>query len=125
MEYLPTLLERSKWRFQDRDLQVNDVVLVVDELPRGEWLTGWVTKVFVGQNGRVRSALVRTPQGEYDRPIVRLCLLEEASPPLLPRTELKRTQPLFDIGPDIPEERVVKAGRPRGAAAREDPHGPQ
>ncbi|CAM6055367.1 unnamed protein product [Sphagnum tenellum] len=29
--YLPTLLTRSKWRFQEKNLAVHDVVLVIDE----------------------------------------------------------------------------------------------
>jgi hypothetical protein len=80
-EYLPTLLERAKWRFRDRDLQLGDTVLVVDNnLPRNMWSVGWIKKVFKGENSCVRSAVVKTPKGEYERPITRLCVLEEADP---------------------------------------------
>ena len=76
-EYVPSLTERRKWQHSQRNLQENDVVLIVHpEIPRGKWPLGRVTKVFRGSDDVIRSALVKTQNGEYHRPAVKLCLLE-------------------------------------------------
>ena len=76
-EYVPSLTERKKWQHSLRNLQENDVVLIVHpETPRGKWPLGRVTKVFRGSDDVIRSALVKTQNGEYHRPEVKLCLLE-------------------------------------------------
>ena len=78
-EYLPTLLARAKWTTEKRNLAVDDVVLLVEpNLPRGMWLLGRVTKVFPNKDGLVRKATVQTKDGEYERPISRICVLEAA-----------------------------------------------
>ena len=60
-----------------RDLEVNDVVLIVDKtIPRGRWLLGRCMKVFPGRDGRVRTAEIKTK--ESIRPVSKLCLLEKA-----------------------------------------------
>ena len=77
-EYLPTLTVRNKWRSEQRDLQLNDLVLVVDEIvPRGQWPLGRVTGVFPSADGRIRSVKVKTSTGEYHRPASKICFLEE------------------------------------------------
>ena len=78
-EYLPILHERKKWFLPKRNLQVNDLVLVVDSIqPRSHWNLGRVTKVFPGRDSLVRAAEVKTKSSNYVRPITKLCLLEEA-----------------------------------------------
>ncbi|TRY71500.1 hypothetical protein TCAL_13709 [Tigriopus californicus] len=52
--YLPTLIVQAKWKSEEKNLEVNDVVLIVDPLiPRGQWRWGYVTKVFAGRDGLV------------------------------------------------------------------------
>ena len=54
--------------------------LVVDNtLPRCRWLLGRVTKVFPGEDARVRTAEVKTKTSKLVRPVTKLCLLEEAT----------------------------------------------
>ena len=78
-EYLPMLQERQKWIPERRNLEVNDLVLVVDKnIPRGRWLLGRCMKVFPGRDGRVRTAEIKTKESTLIRPISKLCLLEEA-----------------------------------------------
>ena len=61
LEYAPTLQQRHKWLLNKRNLAVNDLVLVVDKtVPRSRWLLGCVTKVFPGEDSRVRTAEVKT-----------------------------------------------------------------
>ena len=76
-EYLPTLIARSKWDKNTRNLAVSDVVLLASEdAPRGYWPLGVVEEVDTGRDGVVRSALVRTATGTYRRPSTKICKLE-------------------------------------------------
>ena len=60
-EYLVLLQERLKWFFPSRNVQVDDVVLVVDSsAPRGSWVLGRVTEVYPDKNGLVRNVSIRT-----------------------------------------------------------------
>lgn len=75
-EYLKEMHKRYKWKFPQRDVQIGDLVVVRREnLPPTEWRLGRVTKVFPGNDGRVRVASIRTQQGEITRPIVKLCVI--------------------------------------------------
>ena len=79
-EYVPALTERNKWRTRSQtDVQIGDLVLVVeDNLPRGRWNLGRVVKTFPGDDGLIRTVEVQTKHGTFKRPVVKLCLLEEA-----------------------------------------------
>jgi hypothetical protein len=77
-EYLPLLQSRSKWQVKQRDLQVNDLVLLVEESPRSQWPLAKVLETFPGDDGRVRKVKIRTRGTELIRPITKLCVLEEA-----------------------------------------------
>lgn len=79
-EYLPSLQIRSKWRRERKDIQVNDLVLLVDEkAPRGVWLMGRVSKVKLSDDGHVRSLTVITARREYERPVTKVAILERAA----------------------------------------------
>jgi hypothetical protein len=75
-EYLPALQERQKWHVSCQNLKEDDVVLVLDDLPRNQWRLGRVVKVFSGQDGLVRTVQVRTATTILLRPVRKLCLLE-------------------------------------------------
>ncbi|KFD67555.1 hypothetical protein M514_20232 [Trichuris suis] len=78
-EYLPTLMGRRKWFTQQRNLRNDDVVIVIEpDMPRGKWSLGRVIHVFPGDDGIVRSALVRANGTTVHRPATKLCLLESA-----------------------------------------------
>ena len=71
--YLPTLQERQKWRRDNKTLEVDQVVLVVDpQLPRALWPDGKVTHTYPGADGRVRTASVQVKEKTYVRPVARL-----------------------------------------------------
>ena len=77
-EYLPTLQVRSKWTAQQRNLKVDDVVVIVDDkLPRCSWPMGRVVRVHADERGNVRKAWVKTQNGEVYRPVSKLCMLLE------------------------------------------------
>ena len=60
-EYLPTLMERQKWRSRKENIKVGDLVLLADEnYPRGEWPIARVWEVVADDDGCVRVAKVKT-----------------------------------------------------------------
>ena len=70
---------RQKWLKPERNLQKDDIVLMIDKSqPRGAWPLGRVLEVKQGRDGLVRSAKIKTAMSEYLRPIDKLCLLEAA-----------------------------------------------
>ena len=76
-EYLPSLQERQKWLKPRRNLQINDIVLLVEpNTPRGQWPLGIVTKVHKGSGDYVRSVEVRAGNSTKVRPVTKLCFLE-------------------------------------------------
>ena len=78
-EYLPSLTVRSKWTQIQRNHMAGDLVLLVDEnLPRGQWHLGRVVDVKTSNDGYVRTVTVKTSNGSYTRPANKVCLLEEA-----------------------------------------------
>ena len=78
-EYLPQLQTRQKWNHPSRNFIPGDVVLIVDEsAPRGSWLMGRIVKTMEEEHGLVRKVRVKTKTNELERPITKLCLLQEA-----------------------------------------------
>ena len=78
-EYRPQLIERRKWLSGKANLQPDDVVIIVtSNSPRGHWPLGRIVKPLPGPDGVVRTAIVKTADGEYVRPVAKLCLLERA-----------------------------------------------
>lgn len=74
-EYIPTLINRSKWIKDCENLSEGDVVVMKGNSPRGEWPLGVVTKIFPGSDGVVRVVDVRTAINTYRRPVNHLCRL--------------------------------------------------
>lgn len=82
-EIVPKLNSRSKWTAPNRNIAVNDIVLIVDPATRrGEWPLGRVHEVFPDLNGTVRSASVAIWSGKgtetklWTRAAHQLCVLE-------------------------------------------------
>lgn len=75
-EYLKELHKRNKWKFPQRNLAINDLVVIrKDNFPPTEWRLGRVQKVFPRQDNRIRIAEIRTSSGITTRPITKLILL--------------------------------------------------
>ena len=78
-EYLPLLQERQKWLKPRRNFMTGDVVLLVDSSsPRNSWLMGKVVETLPDSNGTVRRVKLKTKTSTLERPVNKLCLLEEA-----------------------------------------------
>ena len=61
-EYLPSLTDRKKWTTNSRNLEIEDLVILVSKNPvRSAWSTGRVIKAYPVVDGVVRSVKVKTP----------------------------------------------------------------
>ena len=77
-EYLTVLQDRQKWLFPKRNVQVNDVVLIVDQgAPRGSWLLGRVIETYPDKNGYVRNVAMKTRSSRLVRPVSKLVMVLE------------------------------------------------
>lgn len=77
-EYLPLLQERQKWKQQKRNFVPGDLVMVMDSsAPRGSWILGRITETFPDKRGLVRVVRLRTKTSIIERPVTKLCLLNE------------------------------------------------
>ncbi|XP_030757297.1 uncharacterized protein LOC115883123 [Sitophilus oryzae] len=75
-EYLNQLQVRSKWLSPERNLEVNQVVLVKeDNVPPMKWLLARIIETMPGSDGKVCVAKIKTKDGEFVRPITKLCPL--------------------------------------------------
>ncbi|XP_053363240.1 uncharacterized protein LOC128533064 [Clarias gariepinus] len=91
-EYLLNLQPRQKWQALRRDLKVNDIVLLQDDLaPRNEWRIARVTDVYPGADNKVRKVRLlvgvntldkhckhTTKAVSLDRPVHKVIVLLEA-----------------------------------------------
>ncbi|XP_068738909.1 uncharacterized protein [Montipora capricornis] len=74
--FAPNLLPRNKWFRTRENLQVDDLVLEIDpNHKRSQWKMARVIATYPGNDGLVRKTRIKTQDGEYDRPIHKLCLL--------------------------------------------------
>lgn len=79
-EYVHTLQRHVKWEQPNRDLSVNDIVLLKDnECDQNNWPLAIVNRTFTGSDGRVRKVeVVVTRDGKkctFVRPVTELVLL--------------------------------------------------
>ena len=74
-----SLVPRKKWSLDRGNVQVNDMVMTVDaNAIRGKWTIGRIVEVHPGSDGKVRNVTVRTPTGEYGRPITKVSVIYPA-----------------------------------------------
>ena len=77
LEYLPTISTRPKWHNSEVNVEIGDLALLVEkEVPRGKWLLARVIKLHPGDDNIVRVVDVKTKNGNFRRPITKLCLLK-------------------------------------------------
>lgn len=75
-EYLSNLQVRQKWTKKDDNLQIGDLVIVeAPTRPPTEWRLGRVINTHPGQDKVVRVVTVKTLDGEFKRPVVKLTRL--------------------------------------------------
>lgn len=75
-DWLSHLQNRPKWYQTQKNLQLNELVLIKDDrLPPNEWLLGRITELHPGADQLVRVVTVRTKNGTYKRSVSKLCRL--------------------------------------------------
>eukprot|EP00102_Acyrthosiphon_pisum_P013207 XP_008182700.1 PREDICTED: uncharacterized protein LOC103309319 [Acyrthosiphon pisum] len=75
-EYLTTLQGRSKWYRKQRNIAVGDLVIVHHpNTSPTHWKLGRVELTHPGEDGVVRVVTIRTSDGSYKRPVVKLAVL--------------------------------------------------
>lgn len=75
-EYLKELHKRYKWKYPQREVEVDDLVVIKhDNLPPNEWFLGRVVNTYPGTDGRVRVVELRTSTGNLTRPITKVIVL--------------------------------------------------
>ena len=69
-EYIDILSRFNKWHFPSRNLRVNDVVIMQENnLVSTRWPMGCVVK---GNGSLVRVVDIKTNQGVYERPVIKI-----------------------------------------------------
>ena len=78
-DVLPALVTRKVWHTERRNVQVDDVVVMADNNAlRGKWSIGRVLEVYPGTDGFVCNVKMRTPAGEYNRPVTKIAVIYPA-----------------------------------------------
>ena len=79
-EFLPNLQHRQEWFQPFKNLDVDDVVLLVGDLQqRSKWALGRVVKILPDKRGLVRTVHVKTQNKVVTRSIAKLCLILDKS----------------------------------------------
>lgn len=71
-EYLNTLQQRNKWKWEHDNVHVGDLVLIKEETSMQQWRMGRIINLHPGEDGNVRVVTVKTETGELQRPVVKL-----------------------------------------------------
>ena len=75
-EYLHTLQQRSKWLDSDPSPKIGTLVVIKNEnTPPCQWILGRIISLSTGEDGVARIANVKTSNGTFKRPLVKLCPL--------------------------------------------------
>ncbi|KAJ8972919.1 hypothetical protein NQ317_012657 [Molorchus minor] len=73
LEYLTTLQVRERWNTQSNPIRAGTVVVIKqDGTPPFTWPLGIIEDTFPGKDGIVRVVSVRTKQGSFKRPVVKI-----------------------------------------------------
>ncbi|XP_053692049.1 uncharacterized protein LOC128740530 [Sabethes cyaneus] len=76
-DYLPSITRRTKWLEPAKPIKTGDIVIIADpNLPRNCWPKGRVIATKPGVDGQVRWATIQTVSGIYERPAVKLAVLD-------------------------------------------------
>ena len=79
-EFLPNLLQRQKWFNRNRNFEVGDVVLLVEDMQhRSNWVVGRVIRTLTDKEGLVRVVQVKARNTVLTRPVTKLCLIEKTA----------------------------------------------
>lgn len=76
IEYLNQLQNRPKWLKMTENLKIDQIVLLKeDNIPPLRWPLGRITEILPGADGKVRLVKLKTKDGNFTRPIRKVCPL--------------------------------------------------
>ena len=72
-EYVSSLQERSKWKNENENLRIGDLVYLTDDnVAPLQWPLGRITYVYSRPDKFVRVVKVKTSNGIFNRPVAKL-----------------------------------------------------
>lgn len=75
-DYLHSLMQRPKWRESQRNLEVGQLALLMEErLAPTYWAMGRIIETHKGTDGCVRSVTLKVADGELKRSVRKICVL--------------------------------------------------
>lgn len=75
-DYLQFLMQLPKWREQQENLKVGQLVIIkAENIPPTYWAMGRITRTHEGEDGKVRSVTLKTQTGELVRSVRKICVL--------------------------------------------------
>lgn len=74
-DYISNLHQRTKWKNQQVNLQVGQLVLLKENTPPLHWPLGRIVETIPGKDGRVRVVIVKTAVGQYKRAVTEVSVL--------------------------------------------------
>ena len=75
-EFIPSLNPRSKWRVQQRDIRVGDIILSLSQKnERGKWPLGRVVETKLDKDNHVRRVKILVKDKIYERGLNSICLI--------------------------------------------------
>ena len=118
LEYLTSLREFYKTTGNNTQrVQIGDVVLVHDDVPRVNWQLAVIEDVVRGSDGMIRAAHIRTKNGRTNRPIARLYPLEVHHTDSA--NKMVSEDPQLSDKPEVPQDKAQPVVRPtRNTAVR-------
>ncbi|GFW25846.1 integrase catalytic domain-containing protein [Trichonephila clavipes] len=75
-EFETVIIQRGKWMIEKDNVMCGTMVIVKEDFtPVCNWLLGRVVEVYHGSDGKVRTVRIKTKNGEFRRPITKICIL--------------------------------------------------
>lgn len=74
-DYVSHLHQRTKWKKQQDEVQVGQLVLLKENTPPLHWPLGRIVETIPGKDGHIRVVIVKTSSGQYKRAITEVSVL--------------------------------------------------
>ncbi|GFT85210.1 integrase catalytic domain-containing protein [Trichonephila clavipes] len=79
--YLNQLQQRGKWMFENNNVKIGDLVLIIEEnLPTYNWVLGRIVELYYGEDKKVRVVKIKTQYSTCKRAISKICVLPMEDP---------------------------------------------
>lgn len=77
-DYIQSLTQLPKWRTEQENLKIGQLVVIkADNVAPTYWPMGRIMQIYKGNDGKVRSVLLKTQTGQLERSIRKICVLPD------------------------------------------------